>query len=207
MLTMDDLRKIDMVDSIEAFKRLYGEGSELEAAAENARIISAAAELVGPAPPPPGPRKPRIRSSYLHPVFEPAKLIKVVERVCKLVEGMRPRPDTILVRGISGVSVGFPVSMMTGIPIGVVRKEDGSHSNYRYEGPSPIGGFVIVDDLVESGGTLQAIYERAKDVDCTTTCIGVVTYAQEPTHRTSNKARGITGCSFSNYVGFYAEDL
>lgn len=125
-------------------------------------------------------RKPRqldVRSSYLDPVFDPRKLALVVRRLALEIKRVPGGIDTIAVRGVSGMLVGAPLAYATGKPILVVRKDDGSHSSNRVEGPTFAGTYVIIDDLVDSGDTLREIVVRVKDHDPAARCASVMLYA------------------------------
>lgn len=72
------------------------------------------------------------------------------------------KPDMIAVRGVSGCIMGNLISYATGIPLCIIRKDDGNHSGLDIEvdwdfrakpGPS----YVIIDDLIASGTTVRTI--------------------------------------------------
>jgi len=98
------------------------------------------------------------------------------------------RVDLIVGTGVSGLMVLTPVSMLSGIPCGAVRKpidanhdslEGGSHSDSMVETFIPPGHFVdryvIIDDLTESGSTIDRIIStmrRSMNAECN----GVILY-------------------------------
>jgi adenine/guanine phosphoribosyltransferase-like PRPP-binding protein len=109
--------------------------------------------------------------SWLANVYDPQKLTIVLGRMCAAIEGDKKKFDirAIAVRGNSGTLVAGAVSMMTGLPIILVRKEgDGSHSDFKVEYSEILkkkgaSGYIIIDDIVASGNTIKTIRESIKD--------------------------------------------
>lgn len=66
--------------------------------------------------------------------------------------------DAIAVRGVSGIAVGGAVSFLTGIPLVIVRKpEEKNHSAREVEYSVKFNHFIVIDDLVSSGSTINKI--------------------------------------------------
>lgn len=66
--------------------------------------------------------------------------------------------DAIAFTGMSGALVAPRVASLLDLPMLMVRKaHDGSHSNYRVEGFVGSQCYVIVDDFVSSGATVEGI--------------------------------------------------
>lgn len=106
----------------------------------------------------------RIRSGYLHAALDPIKLPKLIKLCVSIVSKLKP--DTIVVRGLSGTLVGLPLALRLKVHFAFVRKgNDTSHSLSGIEGPRELGRFVIIDDFVSSGGTLGAIMKAVEDHD------------------------------------------
>lgn len=80
-------------------------------------------------------------------------------------------------RGVSGMLVGAPLAYELGKPIVIVRKSDGSHSGHSVEGPTCVGRYAIIDDLVDSGDTLREIVAKVKEHDADARCVSVMLYA------------------------------
>jgi adenine/guanine phosphoribosyltransferase-like PRPP-binding protein len=97
-----------------------------------------------------------VRSGYLHEVFDPHELRKVIDRIKKRLEDEKLSYDAIAFRGTSGAAVAFPLSAELGKPLIHVRKSLG-HSKLKVEGYYGAKTYIIVDDFVESGKTLRVI--------------------------------------------------
>lgn len=81
----------------------------------------------------------------------------------------KPRPiefDTIACTGVSGLVVAVPLAQRMGRKIVIVRKGgDGTHSANRIEAncfPGEIGKYIIVDDLTDTGKTIENIVAALK---------------------------------------------
>jgi orotate phosphoribosyltransferase-like protein len=76
---------------------------------------------------------------------------------------------TIAVRGVSGISIGSVVSYLTKIPLCVIRKEkEDKHSFYNVEYNDDLissFNYCIIDDLIDSGNTIESIIAKMKETD------------------------------------------
>lgn len=145
--------------------------------------------------------------SHIRMLMHPVTLKQAIDRAALQVRRVmkKHRVDAIAVRGISGAAVGFAVAAKVGLPVILVRKRgDDSHSRAVHERLVESTGnievadntlrYVIVDDFIENGGTIEAIHQSIKDafmnqvtinlesgedVDCSTyvECVAVVLYS------------------------------
>lgn len=82
------------------------------------------------------------------------------------------RFDAIAVQGTSGLAVAFPLWMLTGIPVVIVKKdgESCSHGPMVTATGSPWGmelkSYLFVDDLVDSGNTHQRVRDKLHGAKC-----------------------------------------
>jgi orotate phosphoribosyltransferase len=103
-------------------------------------------------------------SSYLENVFSsPSRLSKTCTKVIKTIKEKGLEFDAIVVRGVSGITIGSIVSSRMRKQLIVVRKDnDGSHADTRVEGI--IKGrdfkFIFLDDLICSGDTRRKTLEK-----------------------------------------------
>lgn len=65
----------------------------------------------------------------------------------------------LVVSGISGQSIGWPVSYKINLPICVVRKKNEESHGALLEGRGELEDYIILDDLIDSGATLRRIVE------------------------------------------------
>lgn len=113
---------------------------------------------------------PDINSGYLNCAFSPTQLPVLVNQIVKFLgrPSRRNTFDSIVVRGVSGMLVGSPVAYRMKLPLVVVRKSDGNHSGQSVEGYANVKNYVVIDDFVSSGDTINEIrtkldyYNRAK---------------------------------------------
>jgi len=104
-------------------------------------------------------------SSYLHRVFDPAKLAKTVEQAANSLWAWEKEfPfDAIAFTGVSGAALAFPLSVRIGKPLICVRKNEiPAHSTQDIEGDSSINSYIIVDDCVDTGATVKTIIRDIK---------------------------------------------
>lgn len=89
----------------------------------------------------------------------------------------------MVVTGLSGQSIAWPIAYLTGIPIVVLRKRgEKSHSYSRFAGDGHIEKYIIIDDFIESGKTIKRILSTIEKNDYTddgdppAECIGIFLY-------------------------------
>lgn len=121
-------------------------------------------------------------SAYVDQLFDMKKLESIVQKSASAMKKFKKQLkfDAIAVRGVSGLSVGFPVSYITKIPLLVVRKPgDSAHTTYEVEGPATeVKRYIMLDDFICTGDTVRcmhdAITERAITVGALAPeCVGV----------------------------------
>lgn len=66
--------------------------------------------------------------------------------------------DTIVFRGMSGALMAPLVAAELKKELLMVRKEDGSHASFKVEGNIATQRFIVLDDLIASGTTMQEIF-------------------------------------------------
>lgn len=98
---------------------------------------------------------------YLSPVLTDLK--RVVRRLLPFVR--KVAPDSLVVTGVSGLLVGPAIvtarRSKRSLNLVIVRKSwDGSHSRYKEEYVRPLGRWLFVDDLIESGATVRLVDQR-----------------------------------------------
>lgn len=123
-----------------------------------------------------------IQSDYLQAVFDKKSLKTIVRKVSQEVRMLKP--DAIICRGVSGISVAFPAGLRCNMPVVVVRKPtDDSHSYLKVEGVRGFNTYVIIDDFIRTGATVKAI----KDAVHASKCLAVITYIGVPNYRPKEK--------------------
>ncbi len=99
----------------------------------------------------------RCYSLYLETVFEPDLFKRSVNDIVNILKTIQY--DAIVFRGNSGALMSGALSLRTGKPMVMVRKRgENNHSGMNTEGYQMVEKFVIIDDLISSGGTICSIW-------------------------------------------------
>jgi adenine/guanine phosphoribosyltransferase-like PRPP-binding protein len=114
--------------------------------------------------------------SYMGRVFDPAELSRIVTRCARKLKGIEF--DSLVLRGTSGLVVGVPLSVKVKKPFGVVFKE-GGHTRKGFKGPIEPGKFIIVDDFIETGNTIDTILQDPYLTKRKASCVGILLYVRE----------------------------
>lgn len=107
-------------------------------------------------------------SNYMQPIANPQKFKKLVrESRLMLTKIKRKTPfDVLVCRGLSGSTVAYTLSYLTGVPVIYLRKPGTTtHGtptevdyNIVFSANHPVR-YLIVDDLISSGDTMRGIYD------------------------------------------------
>lgn len=108
-----------------------------------------------------------VGNAYKHDIFEPDRLVKRAREIAEYLAEWQidtgERIEALAVRGSSGLGMGTPVSMLTGIPLIYVRKDGERNATHG----TPIEGsakrmlstYMVFDDTIASGNTVKRIVE------------------------------------------------
>lgn len=125
-----------------------------------------------------------VTTAYLKSAFTPDRLLAACKRLHKALEHMRAEWDTVAFAGTSGSAVAFALSALYGYPITLVRKsgEQTHHfssynTKYCVEGlVGPGLRYMIVDEMVSSGATVDRINAQFKIEFPSMQCAGLLLY-------------------------------
>jgi adenine/guanine phosphoribosyltransferase-like PRPP-binding protein len=124
-----------------------------------------------------------ICSGYLSSALESADAHRIiVDRVVRNIES-RINPtsyDGIVFRGVSGALLAPVVAYRLGKPMAVVRrdKDESTHACALVEVNSDMKRYLIVDDFISSGNTVNAIEEVCREFQ-EMECVGVVCWCPD----------------------------
>jgi len=97
----------------------------------------------------------RNESRFENTIHGMAKLIKNLQKKLKFTH--------MVCTGISGQSVGWPISFITGIPLVVIRKALEKSHGSRIVGQSGLcSKYIIIDDFISSGETIERVIREMK---------------------------------------------
>jgi len=113
-----------------------------------------------------------ITTDYLGSVFCREKFAQTVDRSEKDIRDWIAKGndfDCIAFTGVSGAALAFPLALRLNKGLLCIRKEgSGSHSLYDIEGDFSGDRYIIVDDFVDTGSTVEKIHsdlERNRATD------------------------------------------
>lgn len=140
-----------------------------------------------------------ISSTYLSCILTPNTLERIVEDTYEVLKRHKNEFDAIAFRGMSGAMVAPQVAVKLKKSLLMVRKGEDCHSYSAVEGEFDIKSYVIVDDLVDTGKTIQTIINsiksaitgpgRIKSEGKGPNCIGMVFYNDHPENYTREQTR------------------
>jgi adenine/guanine phosphoribosyltransferase-like PRPP-binding protein len=114
--------------------------------------------------------------SYLSPYLSGKKIKELVIQ-CGNILPTEAKFDSIAVRGNSGLLMGSVLACEWDMDLVIVRKDEKSHSGNLVEGWGSQQRILIVDDFIESGKTIDLIYEAIMEKCDSPTIIGILLYA------------------------------
>lgn len=120
-----------------------------------------------------------IQTSYLQKIYRTDQFIKTVKLAATKIRKFRRKVkfDAIAFTGSSGAGLAYPLSYILGIPLICVRKTpSNSHYRIRLEGCVAAGRYIIVDDFIESGRTIDSIRRAIKSKNTAADCVGIYLY-------------------------------
>lgn len=85
--------------------------------------------------------------------------------------------DAIAFTGSSGAALAYPISYLLGVPLICVRKSiRDNHSGLKLEGAVSAPKYIIIDDFIESGRTIDKINKAIKLENKKSNCVGIYLY-------------------------------
>jgi len=120
-----------------------------------------------------------IKSMYLGKLFKSEERNKIIDRVSRHINELNLCFDTVVFTGNSGSLIVPEIAIKLNKPFTLVRKEKNSHSCLDIEGYWNFFKYLIIDDCVESGKTIERIVNiENKNMNFTSKLIGIYTYNQ-----------------------------
>ena len=103
---------------------------------------------------------PYIHSTYLAEALDPGMRTKILRQCLNLLRPVRKLFDTVVFRGYSGALIAPEIASRMKKHLLFVRKEgDDSHTSLTLEGHYTTERFLIVDDIVATGHTVNTILD------------------------------------------------
>ena len=148
-----------------------------------------------------------MQTSYLGHVFNQDLFPKAVDKTILTAERLKKRDlfDTIVFSGMSGAAMAFLLSHWMSVPLLCVRKKS-DNSHYLSTGRGYLEGnvddvrkYLIVDDFISSGASVQYMIDSIKEKNYNAECVGMLMYAsysdRQWTHPVTKKVYEATASS------------
>lgn len=109
-------------------------------------------------------------------------MIKADKKFTKLIK--KERIQAIAFSGSSGAALAFPLALRHELPVIYVRKAGEKSHGYDVEFNGEGSGlrYVIVDDFIDTGSTVERIYKKVQQKDKTMVCVGAFLYDDNVCH-------------------------
>lgn len=104
-----------------------------------------------------------ITTDYMCDIFDTDAYTKVINNTRAALDKIAKHTpfEAIAFRGMSGAALAYPLSYLMDIPLLCVRKKKNScHSIYKVEGYTGAGSYIIIDDFIETGNTVNKIIKH-----------------------------------------------
>jgi len=115
---------------------------------------------------------------YLENLMSGGRLNRKKNALIRCIEKSNTKFDTVAFTGVSGSLLGPTIAMHFKKRVVIIRKNImGTHSNRMVEGDiKRCHKYIIIDDVVESGRTIQRIVKKIADSGHNSRCVGVFLY-------------------------------
>lgn len=133
-----------------------------------------------------------VKSVYLGEILTGTGMRNAVKDAVSRLRPFRDEFEAVAFRGISGALIAPSVAQCLKKDIIVVRKNETRHSGLQVEGPY-CERYIIVDDFISSGETIQIIKDSVEKADLGKTLVGVFMYNEAATHPSLKEFSGKNG--------------
>lgn len=106
--------------------------------------------------------EPRCHSGYLYSALTNPN--EIIEWICSEIKKHQVEFDTVVFQGMSGALIAPALSIKLRKQLLMIRKTcDNNHSGLKYEGNVNVNNYIIVDDLICSGNTIDRMLTLLSD--------------------------------------------
>jgi len=123
-------------------------------------------------------------TDYLQVIFDPTQFLDTIKLAAKSIKAWNKKQplgfEAIAFTGVSGAALAFPLAAKLNVPLLCVRKpKESTHSFYPVEGYLAAERYIIVDDFIDYGDTINFIVRAISEQSTATfaKCIGIYQYA------------------------------
>jgi orotate phosphoribosyltransferase-like protein len=116
-----------------------------------------------------------VASSHMRPLLEEGEREAYISAALKVLEKYHDKYDTMAFQGMSGAVIAPILARKLGKQLLLVRKSsDDTHSRLHLEGNHSCKKYIIVDDFIDTGATVERIQKKVYSELPKATCIGVL---------------------------------
>lgn len=141
------------------------------------------------------PKHEGVKTSYLHRVYHVPSFIKTFDSALKVAKQLaHSHPfDAIAFTGTSGAAYAYPLSYHLQIPLLCIRKsETNNHYGQLLEGAVEAKRYLIVDDWVATGKTINRIVSTIRSSNYSAEFAAALLYDMEDSKFKSDRNRPVT---------------
>jgi adenine/guanine phosphoribosyltransferase-like PRPP-binding protein len=140
-------------------------------------------------------------SAHMKKLLDPSKRQNTLQWLVDILKPYVDEFDAIAVSGASGMLLASVADLLHKNIILVRKQRDDSHSIQSVEGPRD-GRYIILDDIVDSGATVQRMYDEILAFNKHATCVGIVMYYWNQQRLEPVKRDELPGWSNGNYSDY-----
>lgn len=119
-----------------------------------------------------------VSATYLRSALTPILRRRIIKGLCGKLKGLDF--DTVVFRGASGCLIGPAVADKLGKHMLYIRKDkeyEDSHSSHMCEGHTRLQRYIIVDDFISSGYTVDSIIKAVEVKNSKAVCVTIALYS------------------------------
>lgn len=112
--------------------------------------------------------------THLKEFIQPREAKKIVAKCVRLLKNSGLEFTTIAFRGLSGALIAPAIALAMDKTLLAVRKQKTDHGSYPVEGDRNANGYVIVDDFIATGNTVDTIMEKIAEHIPHAKCVAIL---------------------------------
>ena len=117
-----------------------------------------------------------LHAQYFPEALRPTTRARTLRACARALRDVRGQFDGLVCTGVSGLLMAPTLADRLHCPLLVVRKADGHHSDLPIEGYHAGDRYVLVDDFVSTGATVQRVAIQLAKLSPSVHLVGVLSY-------------------------------
>lgn len=126
-----------------------------------------------------------ISTDYLGKIYRVNDYVRLIPKMVAAIKKLQKRRkfDAIAFTGTSGAALAYPLSLKLKLPLICVRKNDDNHFGYPIEGCVTAEKYIIIDDFIADGDTMNRIMRAVKRKMPQAKPVAIFLYTSTPLHK------------------------